>query len=724
MEKFENIPHDENECRFTKDLRNHQNVIINVLDIMRTEKDLSQAIKLSIAKAGKLINVCRVHIFEKDTDKNVLNCNYEWCNEGVEPVMDMLQSMPMDFVKDWFAYFRTSEYIVSNNVFETFEVETAKFLETQSIKSVIAFPLTFRDEYYGLIGFDHCTDYKKWEDEDINLIKSLSQIISSAVQNYRSEQELLKLSSRQSILIRVLQIIQSADSLPQAIEASLAEIGKHANVSRVYVFEKNADEKLILCSHEWRAEGVTPSPKIRPIEAMQYFFDTFNAGNFVCVSNIESLPLELMKEYEQQNIKSIIVIPLTSYGEHYGFIGFDECVQERKWYSDEIELLRSLSQIISTAAQRRNAEISIRTSQESMKTVLNSIDANITVYDFNNSEIIFANEQTKKSFGHDIEGKTCWQTMHEGMTGECPFCPRKFLFDENNKPTGVYRWEYKNDFDQKWYECSDVAIEWIDGKIVHLQLELDVNDRKIAELELINAKEKAEEADNFKSTFLANMSHEIRTPLNAIVGLLQFIEADNLSPEYREIVEDMHSSAKHLSQLIDDIVDISRIEAKQMRIVPENLHLNEMMNDMYHFFKTNLLSKNKVDITLQLDNSQLIDNCVVSVDVVRLRQILINLLGNAIKFTEKGFIRFGYRLLNSDFLEFVVEDTGIGIAPSQQELIFERFRQTEGSARKYGGSGLGLTISRNLTQLMGGEMWVESIEGAGSKFYFTIPYKQ
>ena len=186
----------------------------------------------------------------------------------------------------------------------------------------------------------------------------------------------------------------------------------------------------------------------------------------------------------------------------------------------------------------------------------------------------------------------------------------------------------------------------------------------------------------------------------------------------------MNSSAKHLSQLVDDIIDISRIEAKQLRIVPENLKLNELMNEMFQFFKTNLISKNKGDIELQLDNSQFIDNCVVMVDAVRLRQVLINLLGNAVKFTDRGYIRFGYRLSSPDILEFVVEDTGIGLPANQQEVIFERFRQSEGSTRKYGGSGLGLTISRNLVQLMGGDMWVKSTEGAGSEFYFTVPYSR
>ena len=535
--------------------KNRQGVIINVLQIMHTEKELSRAIERSIDETGRFTGVSRIHIFEKDPEKNVINCNYEWCNKDIQPVIDNLKNIPMSFAGKWFDFFENNEYFCAADINNFFDPEMTSFLQSQEIKSIIVFPLTIDEERYGLIGFDECTRHREWDDKDANLIKSLSQIISSAT-------------------------------------------------------------------------------------------------------------------------------------------------------------------------QRKNAENSLHLSQQSMKTVLNSIDANITIYDFNNSTIIFANNKTKKSFGEDIEGKICWQTMHRGMTDRCPFCPRKYILDENNRPTGSYRWEYLNDFDNKWYECNEVAIEWVDGRLVHLQLEVDINDRKLAELELISAKERAEEADNLKSTFLANMSHEIRTPLNAIVGLLQFIEADNLSPEYREIVADMNTSAKHLSQLIDDIIDISRIEAKQMKIVPVSLKINELMNEMYQFFKSNLLAKNKEHIALLLDDSNFIDNCVIMVDAVRLRQILINLIGNAIKFTDKGYIRFGYQLSSNDFLEFFVEDTGVGLPECQQDIIFERFRQNEKNMRNHGGgSGLGLPISRNLVQLMGGDIWVKSTEGTGSEFYFTIPYK-
>jgi signal transduction histidine kinase len=161
-----------------------------------------------------------------------------------------------------------------------------------------------------------------------------------------------------------------------------------------------------------------------------------------------------------------------------------------------------------------------------------------------------------------------------------------------------------------------------------------------------------------------------------------------------------------------------------MTICLVQVQLNNLMYELQLLFETYLQANNKERIELILDNSGFIDRSLIYVDTVRLRQVFNNLISNAVKFTDKGYIRFGYRQSAPNQLEFVVEDSGIGLSPDQQKIIFERFRQVElGNSRQYGGTGLGLTISRSLIQLQGGKMWVESTEGVGSSFYFTIPYQ-
>ena len=247
-------------------------------------------------------------------------------------------------------------------------------------------------------------------------------------------------------------------------------------------------------------------------------------------------------------------------------------------------------------------------------------------------------------------------------------------------------------------------------------------EKKTAELTI--AKEKAEESDQLKSAFLANMSHEIRTPLNAIVGFLQFIDYDNITPcQRKEYIKIINSSCTQLAKIIDDIIDISKIEAQQLSVFPTPVTLNDMMLELRAFFETFLYSRNRDKVEFVLDDSGFIHPSCIYVDVNRLRQVFNNLMDNAIKFTEKGYIRIGYRQSSPEHLEFSVEDTGIGMSPCQHEIIFDRFRQAEiGNRRLYGGTGLGLTISRSLVQLMGGDIWVRSTEGAGSSFYFTIAY--
>jgi len=293
---------------------------------------------------------------------------------------------------------------------------------------------------------------------------------------------------------------------------------------------------------------------------------------------------------------------------------------------------------------------------------------------------------------------------------------------------------------QRYAVLNSFLIKTVDGYRLGMMCR-DVTENKIADIELeryrtqleqmvdqktkelVTAKEKAEESDRLKSAFLANMSHEIRTPLNAICGILQFFDTEITSEQRKEYTKIVNNSSLHLMKLIDDIIDISKIEAKQMTICPVPVQLNELMYELHVFFEIYLHSNNKGHIEMIVDDSNFINPSLINLDPVRLRQVLINLIGNAVKFTDEGYIRFGYRQSAPDQLEFVVEDTGIGIPSDQKGVIFERFRQVQtGNNRQYGGTGLGLAISRNIVQLNGGEIWVESVEGKGSTFHFTISY--
>jgi PAS domain S-box-containing protein len=251
----------------------------------------------------------------------------------------------------------------------------------------------------------------------------------------------------------------------------------------------------------------------------------------------------------------------------------------------------------------------------------------------------------------------------------------------------------------------------------------DITKLRKYEAELISAKEKAEESDRLKSAFLANISHEIRTPINAIVGFASLMAEENLPApmrdEYSKIIKD---NIYQLLGLLDDIIKMARIESGEVEVHYESLDVHRLLTDVYKTFLLHPLLKEK-NITLSLDVGHTGEK-IITGDSVKIREILENLITNAVKFTEKGSINFGYRHLDEETLIFYVRDTGVGITKGQQKEIFERFRQADNKlTRKYEGAGLGLAICKSYVERMGGEIWVESTHGRGSTFYFSMPLK-
>lgn len=275
-----------------------------------------------------------------------------------------------------------------------------------------------------------------------------------------------------------------------------------------------------------------------------------------------------------------------------------------------------------------------------------------------------------------------------------------------------------------YFRCKGIKIDnSISNAISFIIIIGDVSKRKLTEHELIKAKEKAEESDKLKTAFLTSMSHEIRTPMNHIIGFMDLLKdpelPQNEREEYSQIIYD---SGQVLLRLIDDIIDIAKIESGQMRINNNTFLLNDYLRSLYRKYGEikNKSGKQHIDFKLNIPEKE--QNIIAKTDQIRLQQIIGNLLDNAFKFIEEGSITFGYRMVQHDSLLFYVKDTGPGIPADKHELIFKRFRQLDYSlTKRHGGTGLGLAITKGLIELMKGKIWLESDKGQGTAFYFTLP---
>ena len=257
-----------------------------------------------------------------------------------------------------------------------------------------------------------------------------------------------------------------------------------------------------------------------------------------------------------------------------------------------------------------------------------------------------------------------------------------------------------------------------------ISLARDISKRKLAEIHLEDAKNKAEEADRLKTAFLANISHEIRTPMNAIIGFSKMIGSPEFDDEEKsKFIEIIISNGKVLLSLINDMISLSKIESNTLVVKIGPCRVNDMMVHLYKEFGYELDENKHINLKVNCENSN--QKFAVNTDSILLQSILHKLIDNGIKFTEEGEVEFGYRIIEPNFVEFFVRDTGIGIAERDQERIFERFHQLDNrTIRAYEGTGLGLSISQHYVRLLGGSLKVKSKIGKGTTFSFTIPYKK
>jgi PAS domain S-box-containing protein len=392
-------------------------------------------------------------------------------------------------------------------------------------------------------------------------------------------------------------------------------------------------------------------------------------------------------------------------------------IQNKKLF-DQTE--NQKEQLVKQIVSRKNAESELKKSELLLRDIIDNTQSLIYVFNID-QELILYNLPFQQLFN-----KTKDELVGLKRAG---FMPKELalIHEENDlhvlkKNTSIIVEEENMETDGLHYYLTN-KFPLLDnfGKIYAIcGISTDITQLKKIEEDLVIAKDKAEESNRLKSAFLANMSHEIRTPMNGIIGFTQLLKNKEITGDKQQkFIDIIGKSGQRLLSVINDIIDISKIESGQIQVVFSETSIKEIFNNLYSFFNPEVEKKG---MTLKFNKNDYIDVKYVNTDKEKLFAILTNLIKNAIKYSQRGTIEFGYDTIDS-YLQFYVKDSGLGIAKDRLEAIFERFVQADIEDRQvFEGAGLGLSISKAYVEMLGGKIWVVSEEGKGSTFYFTIPH--
>jgi len=375
--------------------------------------------------------------------------------------------------------------------------------------------------------------------------------------------------------------------------------------------------------------------------------------------------------------------------------------------------------------ERKEMEEKLQLSEEKYRTMVEQSNDLIWVLDID-GKLTYANNRCEEVTGYKVNSFIGESFTSLIIEDELPSILRIFQLVLNGESLH-YEIHLKGINDRIFlFSVNSAPIRKASEIIGTVSFARDITDIRKAEEAMSSALEKAQESDRLKSAFLATMSHELRTPLNAVIGFSQLINIETPPDEVVKMAQRINKSGEHLLGIIEDMFDITMIESGQVRVKKEEFNVLPFLENIHNILKIEQGKAKKEGIDIVFHPGSMDRDFMLCTDKFKLGQILINLLKNALKFTHAGRIEYGFMTeikKEESFLKFFVKDTGIGIHEKSQKIIFDIFRQVDDShTRQYGGTGIGLSVAKKLTEILGGKIWVDSKEGIGSTFYFTIPY--
>ena len=521
-----------------------------------------------------------------------------------------------------------------------------------------------------------------------------------------------------AFLLHFLERLNGCESIENKITESLTDICEYYGFKRGFIYQTDGFRYFYLKETVGNSDNILRQ-RFEISEMTNQHAARINGKNkpfYACRNQNTSWDdVDIVDFYK---VDSLLIRQIQdSEGKIIGFIGFGDREHAISFTDEELQMIHLiLGSLSKEIAVREYKEREVRASK-TLSSIMNNMGVDIYVNSFDSHDMLYVNESMAAPYGgiEHFEGKKCWQALYKDKTGECEFCPKKHLIDENGQPTKVYSWDYQRPFDKCWFRVFSAAFAWIDGQIAHVITSVDINHQKTIEEELRVAKEKAENLDRLKSAFLANMSHEIRTPLNAIVGFASLLIESDDKKERQDYVDIMQENTELLLQLISDILDLSKIEAGTLDFTMDHLDIKSFCEDIMRNY--DIKEDKPVPVLLAPD----LPEYYIYTDKKRLMQVITNFINNALKFTNEGQIILEYRhKAESNEIEFAVTDTGMGIAPDKVDQVFDRFVKLNSFSK---GTGLGLSICRSIIEHLGGTIGAESEIGVGSRFWFTHPLR-
>jgi len=702
----------------TTDFSKYDNLNIVIDYIIKEAASVTKTNRVSFWKYHKDVISCK-NLFSIDnqnlSDKNILD------KESYPIYFETLKSKAIINAPDVFNKLETSEF-------------QRLYFTKNHIKSMLDVPIFLNGQLAGVVCFESTEEKRDWDNEDINYARTIADVISLAISSQmrlEAERRLEFKSHLLSALSLCTEKFLMSKTTQEMFQETYEIIGKAAKVDHMYYYEKEFSTDTVSQKYKWSRQGIAHQiTKIQPL-TKDHLKEIYEAAAHKKIVNTHTRKLQdtfFRQLLTDNEIKSILILPLYINDIFTGFIGFDDCTKERKWSEEEIYIFQVLANNISSALERNQKETKIIESEEKFKLIANNIPGTVYLSKFDAfSTKIFLNDEILNLTGYSksefIENNLSFLSLiHPDDKDEV------INSQIDNLQTGtplhnVYRIRKKNGEFIWVEEFGDVIkkgdeIEFVGG------IYFDITNKKETE-DAIKAKQLAEAANKSKSDFLANMSHEIRTPLNGIIGFTHLLMKTELEEIQEKYMTTINQSAHSLLEIINDILDFSKIEAGKLELFIDLYDIKKVLGQVFDLI---VYESNQKNLELELNVDPDVPKYIWT-DIVRIKQILINLLSNAVKFTNEGSIKLNVSVLsksknNNYTIRFSVIDTGIGILEKNQKKIFKAFSQEDSSTtRKFGGTGLGLTISNQLLALMDSKLQLESKIDIGSNFYFDLNLK-